>query len=76
MEEWEAWRDHILKELAKLNKNIEALSRRVNEDHRSLWKEVITLKVKTSLKASLWGIIGGSIVGIPPILFLLFSKLF
>jgi len=72
MEEWEVWREHILKDLDRLNKNIETLSLRMNEHHNSLWKEVITLKAK----ASLWGVIGGSIVGIPPIIFLLFKKFF
>ena len=53
---WEAWSNHVLKELERLNSCYESM----RKSHQVMTTEIATLKVK----ASMWGAIAGTIPGL------------
>lgn len=56
-DDWPSWGKHVLKELERLNENMETNSRQFNEAIGKLEVQVAMLQVK----AGIFGLIGGAI---------------
>lgn len=56
---WSEWQNHVLAELTRLNDAVERVEKMNDEDHRELFSNLATLKVK----ARVWGALAGAIPG-------------
>lgn len=76
-ESWNAWGQHVLKELERLNLNFEALKEKVDEKHANIWVAINNMKIeiaKLKVKAGIWGLVGGALAVIPAIVFVLLER--
>jgi len=55
---WEAWSNHVLMTLEKLEKKMDSFEKRINENNLGTQVEIVSLKAK----AGVWGIIAGFVV--------------
>lgn len=70
MESWQEIGLHIKAELKRLNQNVELMNQNFAQEHKMIWKEIVTLKVK----AGIWGLMGGAIVIVPALVYFLIDK--
>lgn len=55
---WEKWSNHVLLTLEKLEKKVDTVEKRINENNLSAHVEIVSIKAK----AAVWGVIAGFIV--------------
>jgi hypothetical protein len=76
---WGKWQNHVLAELKRLNSSIDKWTDKNTEEHADIHKSVSENKGEIKalkVKASIWGLFGGSLPAIATILGFLVYKLF
>ena len=64
------WEEHIIKELQRLNENIQAMNEQFHTDRKDVWIELSALKVKSGL----YGVIGGALAVVPTLIYFYLQK--
>lgn len=55
---WESWSNHVLLTLEKLEKKVDTVENRINENNLDTQVEIVSIKAK----AAVWGVIAGFVV--------------
>jgi len=58
---WNEWSKFVLKELERLNGQIERISEKIESQNNLYTKEITNLKIATAKQGAIWGFIAGAI---------------